>query len=145
MDTRNQFFYQLGVYWIKFNTDRPETYGIALQLVNHIEALQPKLKIALQQWIRDWVYKTNPNHKSWTYGWAAYWKIMPTIETAELALKWIELFPEKLNSAKWIIKYLFETMRVDIIFRIKKWHLCNLDHPVAETIKEELYKAGFAY
>ena len=92
-------FLSLGVNWIKSNPNRPETLGIALQISSHLDLLPPVSRNILQIWIKNWVYKSNYRDSRWSYGWAAYWAFMPTVETVDLALKWIEVCPENIGGA----------------------------------------------
>jgi hypothetical protein len=120
------------------NTNRPETFGIATQLTKHAAKIPPKESYKLQSWIKNWVYKTNIRNKSWTFGWGAYWNMMPTIENVDLALKWIEVCPENINGATWIIKELFRANRYDVNTRIKKWYSNHPNHPVSKIINKKL-------
>jgi hypothetical protein len=76
--------------------------------------------------------------KRWTYGWAAYWSLMPSIETMTMALRWVEVNPGNINGGIWIIKELFRSRRPDIIDGIKRWYQDHASHPVSETIKRKL-------
>jgi hypothetical protein len=131
-------FLSLGVDWVLVNSQRAETFGIAQQLTKYAYKIPPIEKYKLQNWIKNWVYKSDVKSKSWTYGWNAYWNMMPTLETVEIALKWIEVNPENKKGNKWMIKTLFETQRPDVINRITKWHEKHLDHPISEIIKQQL-------
>ncbi len=131
-------FLLIGVNWVLANKSRPETLGVAFQLAKYPDKIPPIEKYALQKWIKDWVYKSNYTDKRWTYGWAAYWNMMPTVETVDLALKWIEVNPDNKNGIKWMIMTLFETQRLDVIQRIIKWHEKHLDHPVSEIIRKRM-------
>jgi hypothetical protein len=55
-----------------------------------------------------------------------------------LALKWIEIAPENIGSARWFITKLFETGRPDVIQRITVWDGHHPDHPIAEKIERKL-------
>ena len=130
----------LGVNWVITNAKRPETFGIATQLTKYSDAIPPTERYKLQNWIKNWTYKSDVKNKSWTYGWQAYWNMMPTVETAEVGLKWIEVNPENLRGATWVIFELLKGKRPDIINRITKWHENHLDHPISKTITEKLTK-----
>jgi len=127
-----------GIGWVLSNEDRQETPGIAFEIANYYNKIVPNERHKLHEWIRNWVYKSHPKNKGWSYGWAAYWKIMPTIETVNLALKWIEVNPENVNGSRWIIQTLLREERPDINFRLQKWFERYPNHPISETIKEKL-------
>ncbi len=126
-----------GIHWVFLNEKRKDTPGIAFEIANYYEMIIPSKKYGIHEWIRNWVYQSDPKNKGWSYGWAAYWKIMPTVESVDLALKWIEFNPEY-TQGRWIIRTLFETGRTDVVNRIAKWQEKHLDHPISQTIKEYL-------
>ena len=63
---------------------------------------------------------------------------MPTIETVELGLKWIELFPKNVKNATWIINFLFSTEREDVLKSINTWYKIHPDHPLSKFIQRKL-------
>ena len=127
-----------GIHWVFLNENRKETPGIAFEIANYYDKIILSERHRIHEWIKNWVYKGDYKNKSWTYGWAAYWKIMPTLDTVKLALKWIEVNPENLKGATWIILTLIKEDRNDIIKRITEWHEKHLDHPISKIIKENL-------
>jgi hypothetical protein len=127
-----------GIQWIFSNENRQETPGIAFEIVNYYDKLAPSERNIIHKWIKSWVYQSHPKNKGWSYGWAAYWKIMPSVETVDLALKWIEVNPEYTDGTRWIIKTLLQENRPDINIRLIKWLERYPDHPISETIKKKL-------
>jgi hypothetical protein len=136
-------FLDMGVRWILKNQKRPETLGIVAQIAEYHDCLSPDIKISLTKYIRNSVYESNPDQNQWSFGWAAYWKLMPSLETVDIALKWIEAFPHRKTSAEWIVNFLFETKRHDVDLRIKNWYSNHRHIPIAETIQNRLIKLGF--
>ena len=125
-----------GITWVLEHEYRSDTPKVAFNIANNYEKIPLKDRYRLHEWIRNWVHSSHPKNREWPDGWAAYWIFMPTVESVELALKWIEVNPEYIQSTVWIIQFLFQTGRPDVINRIAKWHEKHLDHPIGKTIKE---------
>jgi hypothetical protein len=138
-------FLTMGIEWIFHNGDRPETPQLAFQIAEYHNLLSPTSRRIFTAWASNWVKKSNSNHRQWHYKWATYWELMPTIETINLALKWIEVYPNRIKEGKWIIQFLLWTVRVDAAKKINEWHHNNLNHPISEFAREELIKTGVAY
>jgi len=98
----DEHFLEMGVIWCRSNAKRPETWGIAQEL---LIAFNQEANDMIRHSFIDWVAKeleSRPTHKSWTFLWGALWRIDPTPNTLNLALLWIEHIPPD-RQVTWVL------------------------------------------
>jgi hypothetical protein len=126
------------INWMEMESvsTKPLIMALALARDDYQEFISIKGLNRLRIWAKNNLFKTDIQSTEWYPAWKVYWMLMPTLETAAIALKWMEFYQGNIRAAEKIIKMLLSSNRQDIDRLIAKWYAKNPEHPVCKTIKQ---------
>jgi hypothetical protein len=132
-------YINLIIDWIEVDPSSKNALMMALILAKDYQDYIPAKSInRFRLWAKARVMKTDIGSVEWYLAWEAYWELMPTLETATLALKWMEFNPKNILDAESIVLKLIALGREDVSRLIAKWYEKHPEHPVGKTILKYL-------
>lgn len=132
----NDDFLTIAINWIEMHPTLKKALILLLSLVKENQKYLPiESQNRLIVWTKIRLDKTSITSAEWRLVWEAYWELMPTLETANIALVWMKFNPRNTIDVEAIIDKLIVSGREDVHSLIMKWYAKNLEHPVGAIIK----------